>query len=278
MFVKPIITDKGLALLAKVTTSTLTISNMGLGDGDKEVVGNVTSLKNEILKKQIEIIEKNENSIVTRTTFTNENLQNGFYIREIGIYATDPDEGEILYAYTNVNGTDADYFSPGNGAVILREFIELVIGFGNASKVELTIDPASVFVTASELRKLEAEVEKKANKEDIPISLPANGGNADTVGGKLPSAFAPVGHTHNKADVGLDNVDNTADANKNVNYANSAGSANNANNAGNADTVDGWHMNLAVGAWGIKPICAGTGDMVAGSTGLSQGHVYIVYE
>lgn len=274
MFVKPIITDKGLALLAKVTTSTLTISNMGLGDGDKEVIGNVTSLGNEILKKQIESIERNENSIVARTTFTNENLQDGFYIREIGIYAIDPDEGEILYAYTNVNGTDADYFSPGNGTVILREFIEMVIGFGNASKVELTIDPASVFITASMFEKLEDEVEKKANKEDIPTSLPANGGNAstvggfkvesnvpagakftdteythpithpasmitglptslpanggnaDTVGGKSPSAFANASHTHSKSEVGLGNVDNTADASKNVNYANNAGKTN----------------------------------------------------
>ena len=253
MFVKPIITDKGLALLSKITTNTLTISNMGLGDGDKEVVGNVTSLSNEILKKQIESIEKNDNSIVARTTFTNENLQDGFYIREIGIYAIDPDEGEILYAYTNVNGTEADYFSPGNGTVILRVFIEMVIGFGNASNVELTIDPASVFITASMFEKLEDEVEKKANKEDIPTSLPANGGNADTLDNKYASDFANASHnhddryytesemdtklgakantnhTHTKSEFGLGNVDNTADANKSVNYANGAGVSNTTN-------------------------------------------------
>lgn len=277
MFVKPIITDKGLELLSKITTNTLTISNMGLGDGDNEVVGNVTSLRNEILKKEIETIEKNKNSIVARTTFTNESLQNGFYIREMGIYAIDPDEGEILYAYTNVNGTEADYFSPGNGTVILRVFIEMIIGFGNASNVELTIDPASVFITASMFDKLVDEVEKKANKEDIPTSLPANGGNADTVGdftvesnvpagakftdtvythptthpasmitglptnlpanggnadtvgGKSPSAFANASHTHSKSEVGLGNVDNTADANKSVNYANGAGVSNTTN-------------------------------------------------
>lgn len=60
-----------------------------------------------------------------------------------------------------------------------------------------------------------------------------------------------------------------------VNYANSA---NYANGAGNADTVDGWHMNLDPGSWGIKPICAGTGDMSAGSTALADGHIYLVYE
>ena len=54
--------------------------------------------------------------------------------------------------------------------------------------------------------------------------------------------------------------------------------ANDANGAGNADTVDGWHMNLAYDAWGIKPLCAGTGGMASGSTGLSTGHVYLQFE
>lgn len=60
-----------------------------------------------------------------------------------------------------------------------------------------------------------------------------------------------------------------------VNYANSA---NYANGAGNCDTVDGWHMNLDPYGWGIKPICAGTGGMTAGSTGLANGHTYLQFE
>lgn len=64
-------------------------------------------------------------------------------------------------------------------------------------------------------------------------------------------------------------------ANFSVNYANSA---NYANGAGNADTVDGWHMNLAYNGWGIKPICADTGAMTAGATGLATGHVYLQFE
>jgi hypothetical protein len=114
--------------------------------------------------------------------------------------------------------------------------------------------------------------ESKADKTAIPTVLPANGGNADTLDSKHASDFALSTHTHSKTVIGLGNVDNTADANKSVNYANTAG------NASNSDTVDGWHMNLAVGGWGIKPICAGTGDMTAGTTDLAQGHVYIVYE
>lgn len=64
-------------------------------------------------------------------------------------------------------------------------------------------------------------------------------------------------------------------ASQTVNYANGA---NYANSAGNSDTVDGWHMNLDPGSYGIKPIAAGTGDITAGQTGLTNGHIYLVYE
>lgn len=101
--------------------------------------------------------------------------------------------------------------------------------------------------------------ENKANKEDIPTSLPAAGGNADTVDNKHASDFANASHNHTASQI--TGLPTSLPA-----------------NGGNSDTVDGWHVNLAIGNWGIKPICAGTGDMVAGATGLSQGHVYIVYE
>ena len=44
--------------------------------------------------------------------------------------------------------------------------------------------------------------------------------------GSKPSTFTPASHTHTKSQVGLGNVDNTADSTKSVKYATSAGSAN----------------------------------------------------
>ena len=41
-----------------------------------------------------------------------------------------------------------------------------------------------------------------------------------------PSSFTPANHSHTKAEVGLGNVNNTADADKNVKYATTAGTAN----------------------------------------------------
>lgn len=40
------------------------------------------------------------------------------------------------------------------------------------------------------------DLENKPTIPVVPQSLPANGGNADTVGGKYPSEFATSGHTH----------------------------------------------------------------------------------
>ncbi len=56
------------------------------------------------------------------------------------------------------------------------------------------------------------------------------------VSGK-PSTFPPSAHTHTKSEVGLGNVDNTADANKSVKYAVSAGSATTATTASSANAV-----------------------------------------
>lgn len=46
-----------------------------------------------------------------------------------------------------------------------------------------------------------------------------------------PSTFAPAAHTHTKSEVGLNNVNNTADSEKSVKYATSAGSASSATTA-----------------------------------------------
>ena len=84
-----------------------------------------------------------------------------------------------------------------------------------------------------------------------------------------------TGNTNNphgvtKAQVGLGNVDNTADAQKSVNYANSAGSANTAGTATGMANAD-------PGTASLKNIYAGTSDIGAGAS-LATGTIYLVYE
>ena len=63
---------------------------------------------------------------------------------------------------------------------------------------------------------------KKSNDGSVD-ELPLD---ASSLGGIGANGFARASHTHTKDEVGLGNVDNTADANKNVKYATTAGSAN----------------------------------------------------
>ena len=53
------------------------------------------------------------------------------------------------------------------------------------------------------------------------------------------SAYSSAGHTHTKAQVGLGNVDNTADANKSVKHATTADSATTAGTATNVSAGEG---------------------------------------
>lgn len=122
----------------------------------------------------------------------------------------------------------------------------------------------------------------KADISDFPSSLPANGGNADTVGGKTPSEFASASHTHDERYYTETEVDTKLNAKANSSHTHTKAQITDfptslPANGGNADTVDGYHV-TAGDSWGLKVIGCGTGDMTAGVTGLSNGNIYVVYE
>ena len=68
----------------------------------------------------------------------------------------------------------------------------------------------------------------------VPLTRTINGKSLSSNIYLSPSDIgaSQIGHTHSKAEVGLGNVDNTADANKSVKYATSAGSASTASKLG----------------------------------------------
>lgn len=71
----------------------------------------------------------------------------------------------------------------------------------------------------------------------------------------LYSSKSDKGHTHTKSEVGLGNVDNTADANKSVKYATSAGSATSAGTASKLGTDAGSNIQPVYFANGIPVAC-----------------------
>ena len=96
---------------------------------------------------------------------------------------------------------------------------------------------------------------------EIPTTLPANGGNSDTVDGKHASDFAESIHTHTKSQItDFPTIPTTLPA-----------------NGGNSDTVDNYHVVLN-NNMGLKPIQFSTTDLTAGTSTLATGCLYFVYE
>lgn len=107
-FKQAVLTNKGIALLAKAQAehATIQISKAVTGNGvyeEGEDIAARTSLKGP--KQEFApttILRQNETNVFVQFSITNNPagspLLNGYYVTEIGLCAIDPDEGEILYS------------------------------------------------------------------------------------------------------------------------------------------------------------------------------------
>lgn len=104
----------------------------------------------------------------------------------------------------------------------------------SSSKTYITLAKAVKSVAISEATengKITLTVD--GNKTTVPIHGLGSAAYTNS------SAYSPAGHTHTKAQVGLGNVDNTADANKSVKHATTADSATTAGTATNVSAGEG---------------------------------------
>ena len=115
-FNSTVLTQKGIALLAKVQAGrcTLSLTKAVSGSGvwaASEDPSTATALKSQKQEFGISAF-KVQNSVYVYVRFVITNnpdsgaLSNGYYVYETGIYATDPDEGEILYAIATASVPD----------------------------------------------------------------------------------------------------------------------------------------------------------------------------
>lgn len=150
------LTRNGQILDAKIKTgSEFKFSRMCLGDGTAIDSFNLNKLVSEKMERPIDklIHLKGTNQYEVGAMFSNEGLSKGFYINEIGVYAIDPDVGEILYCYTSTEGevNSSSYMAPGRGAVIVENDITIVTAVSNTSEVKLIIDPSITYMRDVEI-------------------------------------------------------------------------------------------------------------------------------
>jgi hypothetical protein len=159
------ITSKGEALLAKLIAGTkLTITRAVTGTGYVEDISTLSAQTTVTGEKQpIEfraLTYTDESKCVLHCRLSNSGITVGYTAMQLGVYATDPDDGEILFCIAQAES--------GNGTVVPSESDDpgytaiwnLHIQFGQADGVEITVSSADTVTVIM----MEDALAKKADK------------------------------------------------------------------------------------------------------------------
>jgi len=160
-FSKLVITNKGQALLAKmiagegsVEFTKVSASSTAYTDAQLEGLASLSNVKQTSLISKV--TRTNEVAIKVEAAFTNTELTAGYYMKALGLYAVDPDAGEILYAVTRETSGNC-YMPAYNGITVSGAYVQLVTTVGNAENVSLEVDQAAV-ATIGDIQDLQKQI------------------------------------------------------------------------------------------------------------------------
>lgn len=160
-FINNDITTAGLIVLAKgVAGQKINYTKIVLGDGYLEEGQTPRTLTGVVSPKATVDITKlkinGDGTVAVGGIFTNGDETDGFYYRELGLYAEDPDPevGEVLYCYGNC-GDLAEWIPPTGGGAIIEKTIDIVTAIGTATNVTAYI-PADAYATKEDYENYKA--------------------------------------------------------------------------------------------------------------------------
>lgn len=144
---KPVLTKQGLKLQAKVDAGNamqLTKCRLGSGMiGSGQQLEDLTELVAPVQTLPIASVTYSDDShacIISAVT-DNSTVTTGYYLREFGIYAKDPDDGEILYAVASDSEPD---FIPAKGtSTVISQEIGVGLTFANAANVTAAVNTSA---------------------------------------------------------------------------------------------------------------------------------------
>lgn len=155
-FQAPKLTNAGKALYYEnMAGAQLTITTIKMGSGT--LAGSIANLTD--LVEPVVVIDAfaavREGYVDVSGTFSNADLEQGFYWREIGVFAANPDdpenrEADILYCYQNAYDT-ADYIPVASVETVEKNIAAPII-VGDAAAVSCTLDRSLVLATLKDLQ------------------------------------------------------------------------------------------------------------------------------
>ena len=169
-----VITDKGLSLLAKLTQGNsliITKAVAGTGFVDPDLLGqqtDVTDPKQEL--KFLSAYYPKLGECALPVLLTNEGLTEGYKVTQIGLFAMDKDEGEILYLIIQSVSAAIGTIVPSEEEMpgYTAEW-KLFLQYGQADKVIVTTDSANL-ISRAEMEVYISEMEKRIEEGFVPIT------------------------------------------------------------------------------------------------------------
>ncbi|MEK3784690.1 phage tail protein [Paenibacillus sp. FSL R5-0810] len=168
-------TNKGRNLQAKAEAGAqLKFTRMGVGDGQlggqsipslNKLIHETMSLPITRLKPQLPA------QAIVGAVLSNQDVTTGFFFRELGIFAQDPDEGEILYAYGNA-GSGAEYIPPAGSEDIIEKTIDMIVIFGQAQNVSAVINSSLIFATPDDVETALEEAKQYTDTAVAGVKVP----------------------------------------------------------------------------------------------------------
>lgn len=147
-FSKLIVTDKGNTLIAKALANEAVIKFTKVASSDNsyevselEQLESLRDIRQTYLEPRVKRV--NNVSVEVSSAFNNMELTEGYYIMAFGLYADDPDDGEILYGVA-VETSGNCYMPAYNGITSSGIHLKFVTTVGNAHNVSLEVSPAAV--------------------------------------------------------------------------------------------------------------------------------------
>lgn len=147
-FPKMTLTNAGQALQTKVLAGeTLTFTRIALGDGqlNGQPIAPLTALISQKATVEVDSVRVvNTSTAQVAGFFSNADISTGFWWRETGVFAQDPDVGEVLYGYTNAG--DAGDYIPTVADTRIEKYIYCSIAVANADTVNITIPSSDTYI------------------------------------------------------------------------------------------------------------------------------------
>ena len=155
------ITNNGQALMAKMIAGSGNIdftkvcsSSTQYTESQLQALTALSNIKQTTLVSKV--TRTNEVAIKIDAAYSNVDLKEGYYMRTLGLYAVDPDKGEILYAVC-IEKSNNCYMPPYNGVTVSAVYLQLYTTVGNADSVSLAVSPGA-YATVGDIQALEKEI------------------------------------------------------------------------------------------------------------------------